>query len=153
MRYTALLLALLAGLSCARVVMPEGAPEVYYPDGRTVLQPPPTRYHALYHEVASCVGLTPSYPLVVWFSAPRILYLVPVEGRVHRVSLKGVQSGYQITLRREYLSDPDVVRHESLHQLLVANLEANGHPSPPFGVCAPLGFSSPDPALPGWEYQ
>lgn len=107
----ALALLLLASIhACSEIVGPPGAQRF----------DPPDVYRVHWRTIESCSGLSGNFDDVAWYSTPGSASLdVNAVGAWY-------PSGNRIYLNRDYVDDPQVVRHEMLHAL---NRVEEGHPA------------------------
>jgi len=104
----------------------------------------PEKWATIYHEAETCVGQVGDFASVSWF-----VMFEPITGlrNEHTWGLWRVDSSDSRQIIT-YRGDPEIVRHEVLHDILYLNgfvsprTEADSlstdpeHPMPPFGRCA-----------------
>ena len=91
---------------------------------------PSPQYREWWREAEECSGLSGSFDTVRWYVVLTPGFILDRAGPSAGFVIRPTRSVY---LASRFAHRKDLVKHEALHLLL----GRGGHPSPPFGKCAP----------------
>jgi len=109
-----------------------GACHSFDPEGDSPMQPLEA-YREWWNKTEACSGRKGNFDRISWKVVDG--YSFPCKSGQ---CVGHWESGHEIWIAREWLSDEMVVRHEMLHDLI----GEPGHPNPPFGAECPLTWAS-----------